>query len=461
LFIPPSWFFQSLLPAGLVLLAAAVPTTAPAQDYSEDGILARSFSGQFIVTGSSVKSPLLSLRAVATNASFVRLDPALLAVSAERIKQSLYQLLAVPSARDWRGQICLVLRPALRTDETVTVVARPVGRRWSYLVQLPDVVQEPRFLRGMTGAVLLEMANRQDDGSGRSPEIPVWFIDGLCRQMLRNELAEVVLSAPDQPFDNPPSPRMISREHELDPLAEVRRVLRNHPALTFDQLSWPAETQLAGQDEGVYDASAQLFMVELLKLPDGPARLRRMLASLPACFNWQTAFQDAFRDLFPHPLDAEKWWALQVVAFLAHDPGPAWTPAYSAARLDELLAVPVEIRMSSNSLPGHVTIPLQTAIDQMDRAQQTAVLQTRLRDLQIAQRHMVPKFRALAEDYCRVLADYLGERTGPAPRQTSIKHPARPAVRSQVGGTVKKLDALDARRHALEAVTPAGNLPSY
>ena len=94
-------------------------------------------------------------------------------------------------------------------------------------------------------------------------------------------------------------------------------------------MSWPDEAQLSGADGGVYRASAQLFVNELLELKDGPAHLRAMLATLPEFYNWQTAFQSAFREDFPRPLDVEKWWALQVVNFVARDPGPAWTPAVS------------------------------------------------------------------------------------------------------------------------------------
>jgi hypothetical protein len=157
----------------------------------------------------------------------------------------------------------------------------------------------------------------------------------------------------------------------------------------------------------------------------------------------------------------EKWWALTVVGTLANDPGPAWTPAESAGRLNDLLQAPVEIRLATNALPSHVAIPLQTAITKLTPAQQAVVLQTRLRDLRIARWRMSPACQSLTEDYCRVLEDYLGERFTPLPRQTTIKHPAQPAVRWQAGKTIKKLDALDARRRALELGTQTGHPTPY
>jgi len=139
----------------------------------------------------------------------------------------------------------------------------------------------------------------------------------------------------------------------MDSLAGARRVLRDHAALTFEQLSWPTDAQLAGDDGGVYRASAQLFVNELQALKNGPAHLRAMLETLPKFYNWQMAFQAAFRENFPRSLDVEKWWAVQVVSFVARDPGPAWTPAVSRDKLDEILSVPVKMRTASNALPAH------------------------------------------------------------------------------------------------------------
>src|SRR5208283_1210869 len=98
---------------------------------------------------------------------------------------------------------------------------------------------------------------------------------------------------------------------------------------------------------------AQLFVADLLELKDGPAHLRAMLKTLPDVYNWQTAFHSAFRENFPRPLDVEKWWALQVVNFVARQTGPAWTTAVSRDKLDEILRVPVEMRLASNALPTH------------------------------------------------------------------------------------------------------------
>ncbi len=138
-------------------------------------------------------------------------------------------------------------------------------------------------------------------------------------------------------------------------------------------------------------------MGELLDLKNGPAHLRAMLQKLPQFYNWQTAFQSAFRAEFPRPLDVEKWWALQVVNFAARDPGPQWTPAVSREKLDEILSVPVEVRSVSNSLPSHAEISLQAVIRNFDSARQTEILQIKLRDLGLAQLRMAPQLSVLTE----------------------------------------------------------------
>jgi hypothetical protein len=185
-----------------------------------------------------------------------------------------------------------------------------------------------------------------------------------------------------------------------------------------------------------------------------------MLEALPDCYNWQMAFQRAFRENFPRPLDVEKWWALQVVGFIARDPGPRWTPAVSRDQLDEILSVPVEMRMASNALPAHIKISLQAVIRNWDRARQVAILQTKLRDLELAQLRMAAPLAVLTDGYRRALADYLGLGSRAAPLLRRVKHPFTSSSKTTVNDTLKKLDALDARRRAIEsAIKPEGMSP--
>jgi hypothetical protein len=460
--------FNGLTAQNLFVLCVAVfPLFARAQTSFPDTSSARSVSGQFIVTGAPSRpagSRLAARPEIATNTDFVRLEPALLAVSAERIKESLGrelnpELRGLDFSPPPPGKIFLALHPAQSTDEGVTIVSRRSPGGWDYQVRLPDVLSRTRYLRAMTGVLLLGFANR-DPAQRDSAEIPAWLTDGLSQELLATAWQEIILSSPNKVVNGLPVSRTVTNTRGLDSLAGARRVLRDHAVLTFEQLSWPTDAQLSGADGGAYRASAQLFVNELLALKNGPAHLRAMLETLPKFYNWQVAFQTAFRENFPRPLDVEKWWAVQVVSFIARDPGPAWTPAVSRDKLDEILSVPVEMRAASNALPAHAEVSLQAVIRNFDRARQVAILQTKLRALELAQLRMAPSFAALTDEYRRAIADYLepGKRARPAQRLG--KHPPVISSRPPVTDTLKKLNALDAQRRAIEsALKPGGMSP--
>jgi hypothetical protein len=434
-------FNDSTIQRLLVLCSLLFPLLACAQFLPPGKNFASSISGQFIVNGTAQFSPLVSSPRIAADTNLVRLEPALLAVSAERIKDLLWNRLEINKDTPWRGQIFLVLHPARSSDEDITIFSRHSANGWSYQVQMPDVLSRTHFAQAMTGVLLLEFANR--NAPSHSAEIPAWLTDGLSQRLLAAGSPEFILSSPDKVVNGLPATRIDVTERGMDSLAAARRVLRNSPALTFEELSWPTDAQLNGNDGGAYRASAQVFTDALLDLKNGPAHLRAMLESLPQFYNWQLAFQSAFRAEFPRPLDLEKWWALQVVNFAAHDPGPGWTPEVSREKLDEILSVPVEMRTASNSLPAHAEISLQAVIRNLDAAQQTEILQTKLRDLGLAQLRVAPQFAALTDSYRRAVTDYLGQNGKSATPNRHVK-------KIGANDTLKKLDALDAQRRTIE-----------
>jgi hypothetical protein len=445
--------------SGALLGALSLHCQAHAQVSVPSPNVTRSVSGQFIVTGTA-SSRLAATPAIATNAHFIRLEPALLTVSAERIREALNRELN-PERRGLNPvtpphtKIYLVLHPAQSTNETVTVTSRHSANGWDYQVRLPDVLPPARFMRALTGVLLLQSANR--DNRERSAEIPAWLTDGLSEELLAAEGPKIVLSSPVRVVTGRPDSHTLTTIQGLDSLAGARRVLRGQTPLTFAQLSWPTESQIAGADGGVYRASAQLFVNQLMELKDGPARLRALLASLPEYYNWQTAFQSAYRDNFPRPLDVEKWWAVQMVSFMSRDPGPAWTPEVSRDKLAEILRVPVAMRTASNALPAHAEVSFQAVLRNFDRPRQDDILQPKLRDLERSQLRMALPFAVLADGYRRVLTDYLEPGKHARPPQPLGKHPPRVSPQPTVAGTVKKLDALDEQRRAVESALKSDN----
>ena len=434
-------FIVALVALGNFSNLAVAQITPPDRDS------ARSISGQFIINRPAQPSPPVLRPPAGIPTNFVRLEPALLAVSAERIRELLWHNLDIKG--QWRGQIYLLLRPARTGDENVTVTAQHFTSGWNYRVELPDVLAPTRFARALTGVLLLEFANH--NAADRSAEIPAWLTDGLSQQLLAAGSPEFLLSAPDKLVNGLPVTRLEKLPHGLDPLAGARQVLKNHPALTFEELSWPAGAQLDGDDEGVYRASAQLFVSEVLKVKNGPAHLRAMLESLPQYYNWQVAFRSAFHGDFASPLDLEKWWALRVVDFAAHDPGPGWTLAVSRAKLDEILRVPVQVRTAPNSLPSYTDISLQAVIRNLDPARQNVILQTKLRDLDLAQLRVARPYVVLIAEYRRAIGSYLGQRPAGAAAPSWAARLYHSLSSPGAASTVKKLDALDVRRRTIEA----------
>lgn len=447
--LPANWFgaLQRFKTSTLFFCALFFPMLVGAQLALPEMNATTSVSGQFVVIGDRSVSPLAATPPA--NEDFVRLEPALLAVSAERVKQALWQELGVNLGAPWRGKIFLTLHPAVSLDENVTILSEHFADGWDYRVALPDVLSRTRFLRAMTGVILLEFANR---GPGaRSAEIPAWLTDGLSQQLLATGTVDIVLSSPVKTVNGLLETRTDVTQRGIDPLQNARRVLRDHPALTFEQLSWPTDAQLSGADGGVYRASAQLFVNELLKLKNGPANVRAMLRMLPGYYNWQTAFQDAFRADFARPLDVEKWWTLQAVDFMAHSPGPTWTPAVSREKLDQILSVPVDFRASSNSLPARAEVSLQAVIHNFDSARQTAILQTRLRDLELAQFRMAQPLAVLTAEYRVAIADYLGEQRAASFPFRFGRQSSTPVRKANAQDILQKLDALDAQRRTIES----------
>ena len=417
-------------------------------DFSLPGMVsADSISGQFAVTSSPQLSDLALLPIVATNQDFIRLEPALLAVSAERIKQSLMEKLGVDLHTPWSGNIYLAVHPAQSLDESVAVVSSRFEGRWVYHLLLPDALPRQKLVRALTGAVLLEYSNRK--AGDHSAELPAWLVEGLSQELLAENLQDYALSQPDQTVNSIPVLRVNHTERSLDTLASAREVFQSYAVLTFQQLSWPTDLQLSGEDGGVYRASAQLFVYELLRLPGGAAKLRAMLQALPRYYNWQTAFQQAFRQNFPTPLDVEKWWALQTAIFTAGSPGSQWTAEVSRDKLDEILSVAVNYRTSTNNLPATAEVSLQQVIRNFEGDRQMEVLELKLRDLELAQFRMAPALAVLAAEYRNALAAYLGV---PVPRSRQVYNKFAPA-HATARETLARLDELDAQRRSLVLAT--------
>jgi hypothetical protein len=399
-----------------------------------------SLSRQFIIRDPPSANgffPTLDLSAVP---HLVRFEPTLLAVSCERIKKA---LLEVIEARDhWRGAVFLELHPARSVDETIVITSFLGDGEWTYCVDLPDTLQAARLVSAVVQVLLLEMANRN---SGNCAELPAWLAEGLTRQIILSSDVDLVLESPKGGW----SLNSLSWR-KSNPLARAHDELRDLAPLTLAELSWPGPGQLDGEAGEAYRSSAQLFVYELLRLERGPACLRTFIERLPGHLNWQISLLDAFRSHFGGQLDLEKWWALQLVDFTGRDPSQTWPSGESWRKLDEIIRPPVQIRTKADELPLRAEVTLQTIVREWEYSRQSGILREKIQQLLLLRLKVSQDLVPLVDDYRRTLESYLRNKE----KMSVTPMGRRPAVRGADGytrDTVERLDWLDTRREALRA----------
>ena len=423
-----------------VLLGVFTGVTG-AQLAGSDLVSAHSHSGQFVVYARRSSAPPPPVFGLATNQDFVRLEPTLVTVSCERIKQALTRELGAPAT--WSGAVYLVLYPARAPGDTITITSERFKDCWQYRVDFPDLVEQSRYVRVIVQVLLLEMANHT--AQTRAAETPTWLVEGLSQLLLASSEVALTLSPPHPSANGLSYSTTVINARKEGIREQAQKQLRGRPPLSFENLSWPTEDSLSGDAGELYRGSAQLFVGELLRLPDGRECLRAMLTQLPQHYNWQFAFLRAFNVYFERPLDVEKWWALSVAQAMGRDIQQPWSLEESWQKLNQTIHAAVLVRTGTNELPVRAEISLQTIIHEWDSARQTQALQNTLSELQLLRRRMDQEFVGLLQDYSQTLATYLQQRD----RAGSVLSTRKAGRRRAIEAAIQQLDALDARREAL------------
>ncbi len=421
---------------------------ATAQPANPDLVSARSFSGQFVAYAERSAARPSALFSSATNQTFVQLEPTLATVSCERIKQLLLRELGITS--HWRGAIYLVLYPAKSPSDTITITSQRFKSGWQYQVDLPNAVERFRYVRAMVQVLLLEQANRT--AQAEAAEVPLWLVEGFAQLLLGSDEVDLILPPP-RGTANGLNFSSTLHNARLEPLPQqAQKKLRGRPPMSFEELSWPAGQELSGNASDLYGGSALLFVGELLRLPEGRAGLRAMLAQLPQHHNWQFAFLGAFHERFKRPLDVEKWWALSLTETHGHGLAQAWSLEESRQKLDQAVLSSVQVRAGADELPLRAEVTLQTIIREWDPARQDQALKATVRELGLLRLRIAREYAGLAQDYSQAVETYLQQRN----RAGSILSSRRAGQQRAVEAAVRQLDALDARRLALRpAAKPA------
>jgi len=443
----------------LLVAATATAGVDAASAASTDGTVAiGSHSGQFVVNGKSAGVALAPARvAEMAAAARVDFDANLAAVSCERIRGAFNRALRAQDR--WQGRVHVALVTSARADLKAQITTTRYRDGWQYRLEVLNPSDEESFVRAVTQVLLQELANRST--ADRAAEIPLWLTVGLTRELMAREPDLVVRS-------QSPVHRVVRAP---DAVLEPRRLFASRPALTFDELSWPTEETFTGERRRLFDASAQLLVHQLLRLPDGPAALRKFLAELPPHLNWQIAFLRAYEKQFPRLLDVEKWWAVTLAAFTGRNQWQMLPAEAALDRFHQALLVDVEVRTEAGSVPGKAKVTPQTVLEEWDYARQQQALRgvvVRLAQMRLS---LPPELLRLLDDYRAVFENYLSRRptAGYAPFTGSpalpglgfgprLPMPTVPAMGREAASSkllardaIRRLNALDVERENFRA----------
>lgn len=422
-----AWFAIILACFGLVVASRAA---AP------EPVVVRSQSGQFIVRGLPMGAPISGYSTSAV--AYLRLDPMLTAVSLERIRHVVLTELGLPDK--WVGLIRVTTHPVKEDDLSARITSVHYEDGWGYTVALPERIDKERFINVAVEVILLEIANRA--AGPREAELPPWLAEGLSAELQATSLTTIALE---------PETRVLQRDHNTDVMRGVRQILRQRPALKFDDLCMPLPEQRSGDNAALYRACAHLFVHELLRLRSGRDGLREMMARLPENLNWQTTFLRSFAHYFPRLIDVDKWYALNAAHFSGRDALSLMPPETAWRQFEQILATQVQVRLNTNELPITTTVPLQRIITEWDFAQHQAVLFEKAKQLQALRMRAPQPLAELVDAYARALHSYAGSR--PAKPQ---KKAGPPRLTPAAKAVLKQLDELDAQRQAMRERSTAG-----
>jgi hypothetical protein len=430
----------------LSLLLLAQVGVSSGQPFSEGAFAARSLSGQFVVQGQRSTALPYRLLALATNQNYVCLEPTLVTVSCERIRQLLARELGFGNV--WQGKVYISFRRVVGPNDEVSLTSSRFSDGWQYRLEMPELVHRHKYVVGVVRALLLEFANRQSED--RSAELPPWLAEGLAQQILNSGEIEIILPPPRLRQNFAPPAEVVDAKR-ASPLGAVHKLFAGTPPLTFEELSWPGGTLMDAEAYELYRNSASLFLVSISQLREGRASLRAMLERLPRFYNWQFAFLDAFRGYFSRPLDVEKWWALQTLRFTSRDLAQAWSPEESRLKLGEVLQVPARVYQAGIEMPEQSEVTLQTVVTTWSVADQRQALETKLRQLELLETRLAPELVSLAQSYRRALLAYFQDHLQAQPSRRAV--PASSGLKPFSKAMASRLDELDHRR-AEESANP-------
>ncbi len=429
--------------AMLILCCAQLAGLCASMGIPLPGMIAvRSRSGQFVVYGNPPQPRSASRVTDPLGTNFVRLEPALVAVSCERIKQALLGELGAPDR--WRGKLYIVLHPGVSPHETIQVSSSRFANGWLYRVDVPAAIEADRFVRTIVRLLLVEWINRFNPGD--MIDAPAWLSEGLAELVLDHSALELLVPPPTaRPYSLRAS-TTVRQGWLTNHMVRAHQFLRVREPLGLDALVAPTQAVLLGDAALAFRYSAQLLVAELVQLPNGRAALCGFLDGLAFGTDQQSVLLRAFAPYFRSYADMTRWWELKTYHFTSRDlRTQTWPLKDALKKLDDILSVQILTRSDTNSPATRNTITIQSAIrDHWGQPWLKDTLQFKSAQLQALQLRVPVEIVELVVEYRNVLRNLAAR----APRKQTA--PARVGtVPALVGQAISQLNALDARRGAL------------
>lgn len=409
----------------------------------------QSRSGQILVRWSDRFRVPPFLREDESAAGVLVLSPALLAVSAERIKEKVLQQLGM---RDrWRGKIRFHFASGKSQPDQFRVDAQRFTNGWNYRVRISPKIHRQVWLRGCVAVFLLEIANRM--AGERSAEVPFWLIEGIVEEIAQSTLVELAPSFADQiriGTSNYQLGQIVPTQIHEEALNSTRAFLSRNVPASVSELFIPTPAHLRGNKVIIFNRSSHFFFRQLLGLRAGKASLQHFLVALPNHLNWQHAFFIGFQNHFTTMLDLEKWWSLALTDLTQLAPLGSWSVRDSLDSLDRILITPALVGKARKELAKRKHFTLQQVISQWDFADQKPTLERIANRLRVLFIYANPRIRPLIQGYLERIQSYLAglEKVGFEP---SRRGQTRLRASTIVKDFSKKLDELDLQKSSIRS----------
>jgi hypothetical protein len=317
-----------------------------------------------------------------------------------------------------------------------------------------------RLANTLVQVILLEIANRS--ATTEPAPIPQWLIEGMAAQIQAADPTVLI-----QPFRRTDGTRLVAelvkplllidpRQLARDPRLQAKsQRIRSKPVFTFEELSWPnKELSNDPVHTEMFQASAHLFVYQLLNLENGRRNLSRFLATLPNHLNWQISFLESFSDQFYQLRDVEKWWGL-----ISCQPGNIgfvrWTPAQSAEYIRDALLVPTQKWNAQKNVSETRGATLQDVILSWSVEAQIPAIRKAWMNLLMLRPRLDPAFVPLVDQYCLTLQKYLQKH---APEKRSWLRSKNISTRAR-NSEIRQMAQLDAKLATLQSPQTATAAP--